>query len=140
VTDLNAPTPATSTMACECGTADAASWISTAFDRSIELLPDDRSGEAPHGLHWYGRDAAGDFTGFVQWIARRASAATSSKGALPAVSSACVSIHHPLIARESRDSSRVTLRDGREMLLSAPRSRQGQPRDLRGRPALTAAC
>jgi hypothetical protein len=91
-------------------------WI-----RSIELLPSDRSGEAPYRLHGTVQTRQGDFTGFVQWDREEGLGRDEldGRGAGGDLSLRFDTIRS--IARESRDSSRVTLHDGREIVLSGTR-------------------
>jgi hypothetical protein len=86
--------------------------------RTIELLPTGRLGAAPHRLHGTVRTRQGDFTGFVQWdreecIGSDALDGRTAEGELSLRFDTIRSIAH-----RSRDSSLVTLLDGREIVLS----------------------
>jgi hypothetical protein len=86
--------------------------------RSIELLPTARLGATPERLHGTVRTRQGLFTGFVQWnrkgcVGTDALDGHSADGDLSLRFDTIRSI-----ARDSRDSSRVTLLDGREIVLS----------------------
>jgi hypothetical protein len=86
--------------------------------RTIEFLSTPRLDAAPDRLYGTVRTRHGDFTGFVQWD-RKASIGSdqfeghTADGGLSLRFAAIRSI-----ARRSPDSSRVTLLDGREILLS----------------------
>jgi hypothetical protein len=89
--------------------------------RTIELLPTPSLGEAPHRLHGTVRTRQGDFTGFVQWdreacVGSDALDGHTAEGELSLRFDTIRSIE-----RRSRDSSRVTLLDGREIVLSGTR-------------------
>jgi hypothetical protein len=91
--------------------------------RTIELFPAGVAGiAAPVRLHGTVRTREGDFTGFLQWNRREglgqdALDGRSSTGEL--VSVPFQTIHS--IARQSDNSSRVALLDGREVVLSGTR-------------------
>jgi hypothetical protein len=90
--------------------------------RTIELLPTDRPGaSAPSRLHGTVRTRQGEFTGFVQWNRNECVASDELEGntAGRALSLRFDTIRS--IARRSRDSSLVTLVDGREIELSGNR-------------------
>ena len=89
--------------------------------RSIELLPSARSGAASDRLHGTVRTRQGDFTGFVQWNREKGvgSDALDGQTADGELSLRFDTIRS--IARESRDSSLVTLLDGRETVFSGTR-------------------
>jgi hypothetical protein len=89
--------------------------------RTIELLPTPRLSAAPGRLHGTVRTRNGDFTGFVQWDREESVGADELDGrtADRALSLRFDTIRS--IARRSRDSSLVTLLDGREMVLSGTR-------------------
>ena len=91
--------------------------------RSIELLPTPRLAAAPDPLHGTVRTASGDFTGFLQWD-RRATLAhdqlegQDDDGEMVGVPFSAIRS----IARSSTESARVTLVDGREVVLSGTRA------------------
>jgi hypothetical protein len=89
--------------------------------RAIELLPTPRLGAAPDRLHGTVRTRQGDFTGFVQWdreecVGPDELAGHTADGELSLRFDTIRSI-----APRSRDSSLVTLLDGREIVLSGTR-------------------
>jgi hypothetical protein len=89
--------------------------------RSIDLLATSAAGENPRRLHGTVRTRAGDFTGFVQWNRNKSLptdelAGRADNGDLRLRFDTIRSI-----ARQSGDSSRVSLLDGREVLLSGTR-------------------
>jgi hypothetical protein len=89
--------------------------------RSIELLPAPRSGAAPDRLHGTVRTRHGDFTGFIQWAGEECIGPDELNGR---TSDGELSVRFDTIrsiARRSRDSSVVTLLDGREIVLSGTR-------------------
>jgi hypothetical protein len=89
--------------------------------RAIELLPTARPSAAPSRLHGTVRTRLGDFTGFVGWD-RDESVGSDELGRHTAegkLSPRFDTIRS--IARRSRDSSLVTLLDGREIVLSGTR-------------------
>ena len=90
--------------------------------RSIELLPADRSAEAPYRLHGTVETRQGDFTGFVQWDRQKGLGRDQLDGRAAGSERSLRFDTIRSIARESRDSSRVTLRDGREIVLSSTRA------------------
>ena len=86
--------------------------------RIIELLPTARLGAAPDRLHGTVRTRGGDFTGFVQWdrvecVGTDELNGHTADGELNLRFDTIRSI-----ARNSPDSSLVTLLDGRELVLS----------------------
>lgn len=86
--------------------------------RTIELLPTARLGAVPARLHGTVRTRQGDFTGFVQWDREECVGddeldGNTADGELGVRFDTIRSI-----ARRSRDSSLVTLLDGREIVLS----------------------
>ena len=86
--------------------------------RSIELLPTGPLGTAPARLYGTVYTRQGDFTGFLQWNRWACVGADELRGRS---ADGVVRLHFDTlrsIARRSRNSSRVTLRDGREMVLS----------------------
>jgi hypothetical protein len=89
--------------------------------RSIELLPTARLQAAPDRLHGTVRTARGDFTGFIQWDREECVGPDELVGhtADRELSLRFDTIRS--IARRSRDSSVVTLLDGREIVLSGTR-------------------
>jgi hypothetical protein len=91
-------------------------WI-----RTIELLPTARPGAAPDRLHGTVRTRQGDFTGFVQWDREECVGSDELHGN---TADGKLSLRFDTIrsiARRSRDSSLVTLADGREIVLSGNR-------------------
>jgi hypothetical protein len=90
--------------------------------RTIDLLATSAAGESPRRLRGTVRTRAGDFTGFVQWNRNKSLGTdelvgrTGDNGDLTLRFDTILSI-----ARQSDDSSRVSLRDGREVLLSGTR-------------------
>jgi hypothetical protein len=89
--------------------------------RTIELLPTPSLGAAPYRLHGTVRTRQGDFTGFVQWDREECVGPDELDGhtAQGELSLRFDTIRS--IARRSRDSSLVTLLDGREIVLSDTR-------------------
>jgi hypothetical protein len=86
--------------------------------RSIELLPTPSLGAAPYRLHGTVRTRQGDFTGFVQWdreecVGTDELDGNTANGELSLRFDTIRSIAH-----HSRDSSLVTLSDGREIVLA----------------------
>jgi hypothetical protein len=87
--------------------------------RAIELLPTPPLGAMPSRLYGTVRTRQGDFTGFVQWDRKECVGSDELDG-----HTADGKLSHPRfdtirsIARRSRDSSLVTLLDGREIALS----------------------
>ncbi len=89
--------------------------------RVIELLSTARLGAAPDRLHGTVRTRQGDFTGFVQWNRKECVGTDTLDGqSVEGVLSVRFDTIRS-IARNSRDSSRVTLLDGREVVLSGTR-------------------
>ncbi len=89
--------------------------------RTIELLPAARLGAAPSRLHGTVRTRQGDFTGFVQWDREEGVGLDELDGH---TADGELSLRFDTIrsiARRSRDSSLVTLLDGREIVLSDTR-------------------
>ena len=89
--------------------------------RTIELLPTPSLGAVPDRLHGTVRTRQGDFTGFIQWdreecVGTDELHGRTADGELSLRFDAIRSI-----ARRSRDSSLVTLLDGREIVLSGTR-------------------
>jgi hypothetical protein len=86
--------------------------------RAIELLPTPPLGAMPSRLHGTVRTRQGDFTGFVQWDREECVGSDELDGhtADGKLSPRFDTIRS--IARRSRDSSLVTLLDGREIVLS----------------------
>jgi hypothetical protein len=86
--------------------------------RSIELLPTPPLGGAPYRLHGTVRTRQGDFTGFVGWNRQEYVGSDELDGQ---TAEGKLSLRFDTIrsiARRSRDSSLVTLLDGREIVLS----------------------
>ena len=89
--------------------------------RIIELLPTARLGAAPDRLHGTVRTRQGDFTGFVQWDREECVGTDELDGH---TADGELNLRFDTIrsiARNSRDSSLVTLLDGREIVLSGTR-------------------
>ena len=89
--------------------------------RTIELLPSASFGAAPYPLHGTVRTRQGEFTGFVQWDRQECLGSDELDGH---TADGELSLRFDTIrsiARNSRDSSRVTLLDGREIVLSDTR-------------------
>lgn len=88
----------------------------------VEFLPTPRLDAAPNRLHGTVRTARGDFTGFVQWN-RKACVGTDEiaghdpEGELLGLRFDAIRS----ITKTSLEGSRVTLRDGREIMLSGTR-------------------
>ena len=86
--------------------------------RTVELLPTPPLGDAPYRLHGTVRTRQGDFTGFVGWdgegyVGTDELDGETAEGELSLRFDTIRSV-----ARRSRDSSLVTLLDGREIVLS----------------------
>jgi hypothetical protein len=89
--------------------------------RAIVLLPTGRLGTAPDRLHGTVRTRGGVFTGFVQWDREECVGSDELDGH---TADGELSLRFDTIrsiARNSRDSSLVTLLDGREIVLSGTR-------------------
>jgi hypothetical protein len=85
---------------------------------TIDLLPDTQAGAVPHRLHGTVRTKQGDFTGFIQWNRNDGVGTDELKGR---TADGDLSLRFDTIrsiARQSDDSSHVTLLDGREIVLS----------------------
>ncbi len=89
--------------------------------RAIELLPTAGLGAAPDRLHGTVRTRQGDFTGFLQWDREKCVGTDELKGRTEDGELSLRFDTIRSIARDSRDSSRVTLLDGREFVLSGTR-------------------
>jgi hypothetical protein len=89
--------------------------------RTIELLPIPSRGAAPYRLHGTVHTRQGDFTGFVQWDREKCVGPDELKGHTADGELGLRFDTIRSIARRSRDSSLVTLLDGREMVLSGNR-------------------
>jgi hypothetical protein len=89
--------------------------------RTIELLPTPPLGAAPYRLHGTVRTRQGDFTGFVQWDREECAGSDELDGHTAAGELSLRFDTIRSIARRSRDSSLVTLIDGREIELSGTR-------------------
>ncbi|HEY1338790.1 MAG TPA: hypothetical protein VGF59_14840 [Bryobacteraceae bacterium] len=89
--------------------------------RAIELLPAPRIGAATGRLHGTVHTRQGDFTGFVQWDREQCVGSDELKGQTAGGELSLRFDAIRSIARRSRDSSLVTLRDGREIALSGAR-------------------
>ena len=90
--------------------------------RTIDLLPTARLGTAPDRLHGTVRTRAGDFTGFVQWDREEGVGSDELDGHTADGERSLRFDTIRAIARNSRDSSLVTLLDGREIVLSDTRN------------------
>ena len=86
--------------------------------RSIDLLPNGRPGTASDRLHGTVRTRAGDFTGFIQWNRETGVGSDELYGHTADGEVRLRFNTVRSIARHSDDSSRVTLLDGREIMLS----------------------
>lgn len=89
--------------------------------RTIELLPTPPLGAASDRLHGTVRTRQGDFTGFIQWDRQECVGSDELDGR---TAGGKLSVRFDTIrsiARRSRDSSLVTLLDGREIVLSGTR-------------------
>jgi hypothetical protein len=89
--------------------------------RTIELLPTPPLGAAPYRLHGTVRTRQGDFTGFVHWDREECVGSDELDGHTTAGELSLRFDTIRSIARRSRDSSLVTLLDGREIELSGTR-------------------
>jgi hypothetical protein len=89
--------------------------------RTIEFLPTPPLGAAPYRLHGTVRTRQGDFTGFVQWDWEECVGPDELDGHTAAGELKLRFDTIRSIARRSRDSSLVTLLDGREVVLSGTR-------------------
>ena len=86
--------------------------------RTIEFLPTARLAAAPERLHGTVRTRQGDFTGFIQWNRQDGAGDDELEGR---TAGAEVRLRYDTIrsiARQSPQSALVTLRNGREMVLS----------------------
>jgi hypothetical protein len=97
---------------------------------TIELLPTPPLGEMPDRLHGTVRTRQGDFTGFLQWDREEALGSDELVGrtAEGEVRMRFDTIRS--IARHARDSSLVTLSDGREVALAGTRGVGLSPRGI----------
>lgn len=86
--------------------------------RTIELLPTPPAGAVPSRLHGTVRTRQGDFTGFVQWDREECVGTDELDGHTDDGKLGLRFDTIRSIARRSRDSSLVTLLDGREIVLS----------------------
>ena len=86
--------------------------------RTIEFLTTARLGDAPSRLHGTVRTRQGDFTGFVQWNRLACVGTDELKGRTAEGKLSLRFDTIRAIARSARDSSLVTLLDGREIALS----------------------
>lgn len=89
--------------------------------RSIEFLPTPGSDAAPERLHGTVRTRQGDFTGFLQWDREASLGADELEGYSTDGELSVRFDAIRTIARDSDDSSLVTLTDGREFVLTARR-------------------
>jgi hypothetical protein len=91
--------------------------------RAIELLPNLRPGAAPDRLHGTVRTRQGsEFSGFVQWDREECVGSDELAGYTAGGERSIRFDTIRSIARRSRDSSLVTLLDGREFVLSGARA------------------
>ncbi|HWM94351.1 MAG TPA: hypothetical protein VN493_26585 [Thermoanaerobaculia bacterium] len=86
--------------------------------RTIELLPTPPLGAVPYRLHGTVRTRQGDFTGFVGWNRQEYVGPDELDGHTPEGELNLRFDTIRSIARRSRDSSLLTLLDGREIVLS----------------------
>ncbi len=86
--------------------------------RTIELLPTAPLGAVPGRLHGTVRTRQGDFTGFLQWNRQEGVGSDELDGESAEGEIGLRFDTLRSIARRSRDSSLVTLLDGREIVLS----------------------
>ncbi len=89
--------------------------------RSIELLPAARPSASPYRLHGTVHTRQGDFTGFLQWDRQECLGTDELDGRTAEGELSLRFDTIRSIARRSRDSSLVTLLDGREVVLSGTR-------------------
>jgi hypothetical protein len=89
--------------------------------RKIEFLPTPSQGTAPYRLHGTVHTQQGDFTGFIQWDRKDCTGSDELDGKTPENKVSLRFDTIQSIARDSRDSSLVTLLDGREVVLSDTR-------------------
>ena len=89
--------------------------------RSIEFLPTAGLEAAPGRLHGTVHTAQGDFTGFIQWDREKCVGPDELVGHTPDRELSLRFDTIRSVERRSRDSSLVTLLDGREMVLSGTR-------------------
>jgi hypothetical protein len=91
--------------------------------RAIELLPTTRPGAAPNRLHGAVRTRqGGEFTGFIQWDREECLGSDELAGHTSGGERSVRFDAIRSISRRSRDSSLVTLIDGREIVLSGARA------------------
>jgi hypothetical protein len=86
--------------------------------RAIEFLPTPPLAEAPDRLYGVVRTRQGEFSGFIQWNERDGASTDTLQGR---TGDRELSLRYDSvrsIARHSRDSARVTLRDGSDVVLS----------------------
>lgn len=89
--------------------------------RTIELLPGGDGSGAPDRIYGTVRTRAGSFTGFIQWDRERGVGRDELVGRTADGEVRLRFDALRAIARHARDGARVTLRDGREMVLSDTR-------------------
>ncbi|HXU29128.1 MAG TPA: hypothetical protein VN851_01005 [Thermoanaerobaculia bacterium] len=89
--------------------------------RTVELLPTARFGAAPYRLHGTVHTRQDDFTGFVSWDREKCVGSDELDGQTADGELKVRFDTLRSIARRSRDSSLVTLLDGREIVLSGTR-------------------
>jgi hypothetical protein len=90
--------------------------------RSIELLTTSAAGEPPRRLHGTVRTRAGDFTGFVQWNRNKSLSTDELAGRTEPSGDLRLRFDTiRSISRESGESARVSLLDGRDVLVSGTR-------------------
>jgi len=86
--------------------------------RTIEFLPTAPFVAAPARLHGTVRTQRGDFTGFIQWNQQDSLGTDTLDGRTADAEQRVQYATIRSIARHSRDSARVTLTDGRELVMS----------------------
>jgi hypothetical protein len=86
--------------------------------RTIELMPTPELGTVPPRLHGTVKTLVGDFTGFVQWDQEECLGPDELDGETMDGDVSIPMGNIRAIERRSSSSSRVTLRDGREVVLS----------------------
>jgi hypothetical protein len=95
--------------------------LDSRFIRIIELLSPARPSAAPYRLHGTVRTRQGDFTGFIQWDREEGLGSDELDGRTADGEQSVRFDTIRSIARQARRSSRVTLADGREIVLSGTR-------------------
>jgi len=98
--------------------------------RTIELLASPRPAAAPDRLHGTVRTGHGEFTGFVQWDRQECLGSDELDGHADDGEHKVRFDTIRSIARRSNESSLVTLRDGRELVLSGTNDVNGDNRGI----------